>query len=29
VTKFKLKDIDSGKGPDPLLRPGDRITVVE
>jgi protein involved in polysaccharide export with SLBB domain len=29
VTKFKLKDIDSGKVPDPLLRPGDRITVVE
>jgi protein involved in polysaccharide export with SLBB domain len=29
VTKFKLKDIDSGKVPDPLVRPGDRITVVE
>lgn len=29
VTKFKLKDIESGKVPDPLLRPGDRISVVE
>lgn len=29
VTKFKLKDIESGKVPDPLLRPGDRITVVK
>jgi protein involved in polysaccharide export with SLBB domain len=29
VTKFKLKDIESGKVPDPLMRPGDRITVVE
>jgi protein involved in polysaccharide export with SLBB domain len=29
VTKFKLKDIESGKVPDPLLRPGDRITVIE
>ncbi len=29
VTKFKLKDIESGKVPDPLVRPGDRITVVE
>ncbi len=29
VTKFKLKDIESGKVPDPLVRPGDRITVVQ
>jgi protein involved in polysaccharide export with SLBB domain len=29
VTKFKLKDIESGKVPDPLIRPGDRITVVK
>jgi protein involved in polysaccharide export with SLBB domain len=29
VTKFKLKDIESGKVPDPLVRPGDRITVVK
>ena len=29
VTKFKLKDIESGKVPDPLVRPGDRISVVE
>ncbi|HET7113391.1 MAG TPA: polysaccharide biosynthesis/export family protein [Pyrinomonadaceae bacterium] len=29
VTKFKLKDIESGKVPDPLVRPGDRIMVVE
>lgn len=27
VTKFKLKDIESGKVPDPLVRPGDRIMV--
>ncbi|HET8781111.1 MAG TPA: polysaccharide biosynthesis/export family protein, partial [Pyrinomonadaceae bacterium] len=29
VTKFKLKEIESGKVPDPLVRPGDRITVIE
>ena len=29
VTKFKLKDIESGKVPDPLVRPGDRITVIK
>jgi protein involved in polysaccharide export with SLBB domain len=29
VTKFKLKDIESGKVPDPLVRPGDRINVVK
>ena len=28
VTKFKLKEIESGKVPDPPVRPGDRITVV-
>ncbi len=28
VTKFKLKDIESGKVPDPVVRPGDRIMVV-
>lgn len=29
VTKFKLKDIESGKVPDPVVRPGDRIMVLE
>lgn len=29
VTKFKLKQIESGKVPDPLVKPGDRITVVD
>lgn len=29
VTKFKLKDIESGKVPDPVVRPGDRITVID
>jgi len=28
VTKFKLKDIESGKVPDPVVRPGDRIMVM-
>jgi len=28
VTRLKLKDIDSGKIPDPMVRPGDRITIV-
>lgn len=27
VTRYKLKDIDSGKLADPLIEPGDRITV--
>lgn len=27
VTRYKLKDIDSGKVPDPVTRPGDRITI--
>ena len=29
VTRYKLKDIDSGKVRDPLIQPGDRITIVE
>ena len=29
VTKFKLKQIESGKVPDPPVKPGDRITVVD
>lgn len=28
VTRVKLKDIESGKVPDPQVRPGDRITIV-
>jgi polysaccharide export outer membrane protein len=28
VTHYKLKDIDSGKVPDPVLQPGDRITII-
>jgi polysaccharide biosynthesis/export protein len=28
VTKIKLKDIESGKIADPMVRPGDRITIV-
>ena len=27
VTRIKLKDIESGKVPDPLVRPGDRIMI--
>ena len=27
VSKYKLKDIDSGKVPDPVVQPGDRITI--
>jgi protein involved in polysaccharide export with SLBB domain len=27
--RFKLKDIDSGKAPDPNILPGDRITIVK
>jgi polysaccharide biosynthesis/export protein len=27
VTRFKLKEIESGKIPDPVLKPGDRITI--
>ena len=29
LTKVKLKDIESGKVPDPLVRPGDRIMIVD
>lgn len=29
LTKLKLKDIESGKVPDPLVRPGDRIMIVD
>ena len=29
LSRFKLKDIDSGKVPDPLIQPGDRITIVD
>lgn len=28
LTRFRLKDIESGKIPDPLVQPGDRITVL-
>ena len=28
VTRFQLKEIESGKVPDPIVQPGDRITVV-
>ena len=27
VTRFKLKDIESGKVPDPVVKPGDRIMI--
>jgi polysaccharide biosynthesis/export protein len=29
VTRLTLKDIDSGKVPDPMVRPGDRIMIVK
>jgi protein involved in polysaccharide export with SLBB domain len=29
VTHYKLKDIESGKVPDPVLQPGDRITIID
>ena len=29
ITKFKLKDIESGKVPDPTVKPGDRIMIKE
>ncbi|MGH9963057.1 MAG: polysaccharide biosynthesis/export family protein, partial [Pyrinomonadaceae bacterium] len=29
VTRFKLKDIESGKVPDPLVKPGDRIMILD
>lgn len=28
VTRYKLKEIDSGKVADPLIQPGDRITII-
>ena len=28
VNRYKLKDIDSGKVPDPVIQPGDRITII-
>jgi protein involved in polysaccharide export with SLBB domain len=27
VTRYKLKDIESGKEPDPVIKPGDRIMI--
>jgi len=29
VTRYKLKDIDSGKLPDPIIQAGDRLTIVD
>ena len=29
VNRYKLKDIDSGKLPDPAIQPGDRITIID
>lgn len=29
VSRYKLKDIDSGKVPDPVIQPGDRITIMK
>jgi polysaccharide biosynthesis/export protein len=29
VTRYKLKEIESGKVPDPAVKPGDRITIKE
>lgn len=29
VTRYKLKEIEKGKIPDPVLKPGDRITIVD
>lgn len=29
LSRYKLKDIDAGKLPDPVLQPGDRITIVK
>ncbi len=29
LSRYKLKDIDTGKIPDPVLQPGDRITIVK
>jgi hypothetical protein len=27
VNRYKLKDIESGKVPDPVVKPGDRIVI--
>ena len=29
VKRYKLKEIDSGKVPDPVIQPGDRITIID
>jgi protein involved in polysaccharide export with SLBB domain len=29
VNRYKLRDIDSGKVPDPVIQPGDRITIID
>ncbi|HSQ21155.1 MAG TPA: tetratricopeptide repeat protein [Blastocatellia bacterium] len=29
VSRYKLKDIDAGKVPDPVIQPGDRITIMK
>jgi protein involved in polysaccharide export with SLBB domain len=29
VNRYKLKEIDSGKVPDPVIQPGDRITIID
>jgi protein involved in polysaccharide export with SLBB domain len=29
VKRYKLKEIDSGKVPDPAIQPGDRITIID
>lgn len=29
LSRYQLKDIDSGKVPDPLIQPGDRITIMK
>jgi len=29
VTRYKLKDIETGKAQDPVVKPGDRITIRE
>ena len=29
VTRYKLRDIESGKVPDPVVKPGDRITIYD
>ena len=29
VNRYKLKDINSGKLPDPVIKPGDRVTIID